>query len=77
VSLGRQFNKILKRVDRRPKPNGQNIRFDVSKQQNDLKKTRTDEKSNQSKGVHCHECKGYGHISATYLKRQKKSLVVS
>jgi len=54
-----------------------NIRFDVSKQQNDLKKTRTDEKSNQSKGVHCHECKGYGHISATYLKRQKKSLVVS
>jgi len=23
VSLGRQFNKILKRVDRRPRPNGE------------------------------------------------------
>ena len=36
--------------------------------------------STQSKGVQCHECEGYGHIRsecATFLKRQKKSLVVS
>ncbi|MCI48534.1 gag-protease polyprotein, partial [Trifolium medium] len=33
-----------------------------------------------AKGVQCHECEGYGHIRAecaTYLKKQKKSLVVS
>lgn len=57
-SFGRHFNKILKRVGRRPKPNGQNIRFEISKQQNNLKKTRTGEKSNQFKGVKCHECEG-------------------
>jgi hypothetical protein len=31
------------------------------------------------KGVQCHECEGYGHIRtecATFLKKQKKSLVV-
>jgi len=45
-----------------------------------MRKVKTDENSNQSKGVQCHECEGYGHIKtecATYLKKQKKSLVVS
>jgi len=51
VLLARLFNKILKRVNRRHMPNGQNIRFDISKQRNNLKKSRTDEKRNQSKGV--------------------------
>jgi len=40
--------------------------------------TKTDEKSTQYKGVQCHECEEYGHIRtkcATFLKRQKKSLV--
>ena len=78
--LGRQFNKILKRAGWRPISNGQNIKFNISESQNNLKKTRTDENTNQSKGVQCHECEGYDHIRreyATYLKRQKKSLVVS
>ncbi|MCI40171.1 gag-protease polyprotein, partial [Trifolium medium] len=42
--------------------------------------TRNDEKASQPKGVQCHECEGYDHIRtecATYLKKQKKSLVVS
>jgi hypothetical protein len=51
VLLGRQFNKVMKRVDGRQKPNGQNIRFVISKQQTDLNKTRTDEKNNQLKDV--------------------------
>ncbi|KAK2459144.1 putative mitochondrial protein [Trifolium repens] len=78
--LGRQFNKVLKRVDRRNRQNGQGIRFDINKQQNSLKKTNPEEKSNQSKGVQCHECEGYGHIRSecgTYQKRQKKGLTVS
>ncbi|MCI04313.1 gag-protease polyprotein [Trifolium medium] len=80
VLLGRQFNKILKRMERRPRPNARNIRFDISKQGSTPKKTRNDEKENQGKGVQCHECEGFGHIRlecATYLKKQKKSLNVS
>ncbi|KAK2426713.1 putative mitochondrial protein [Trifolium repens] len=78
--LGKQFNKVLKRVDRKNRQNGQSIRFDINKQQNNLKKTKPEEKSNQSKGVQCHECEGYGHIRSecgTYQKRQKKGLTVS
>ena len=62
----------------RSRPNGQNIKFNISKHQDNLKKT--DEKNNQSKGVQCYECEGYGHVRsecATYLKRQKKGLSVS
>ena len=78
--LGRQFNKVLKRVDRRNRQNGQSIRFDINKQQNSLKKTKPEEKSSQGKGVQCPECEGYGHIRSecgTYQKRQKKGLTVS
>ncbi|KAK2350959.1 putative mitochondrial protein [Trifolium repens] len=78
--LGRQFNKVLKRVDRRNRQNGQDIRFDINKQQNSLKKSKPEDKSTQGKGVQCHECEGYGHIRSecgTYQKRQKKGLTVS
>jgi hypothetical protein len=70
----------MKCVDMRQRPNGQNIRFDISKQQTNLKKTRIYEKNSQSKDVQCHECEGYGHIRpecATFLRRQKKGLVVA
>lgn len=43
-------------------------------------KVKTYQKNVQSKGLQCHECEGYGHMiieCATFLKRQKKSLVVS
>ncbi|MCI48670.1 gag-protease polyprotein [Trifolium medium] len=58
-------------MDRRPRSNVKNIRFDISKNAGTQGKTRTDEKTNQRKGVQCHECEGYGHIRsecATYLK---------
>jgi hypothetical protein len=32
VLLGRQFNRILKQVNRRPRGNGQNISFNIDKQ---------------------------------------------
>ncbi|KAK2358620.1 gag-protease polyprotein [Trifolium repens] len=73
--LGRQFNKILKNVDRRPRRNVQLIQPDISKQGNTPTKTETGDK-----GVQCHECEGYGHFRsecATYLKKQKKGLSVS
>ncbi|MCH86967.1 gag-protease polyprotein [Trifolium medium] len=80
VLLGRQFNKVLRRMDKRPKSNVPSIKFDISKQANSQRKNRGDEKTSQSKGVQCHECEGYGHIRtecATFLKRQKKSLAVT
>jgi hypothetical protein len=67
-------------VDRRSRQNGQNIVLDVNKQQNSLKKTRTEEKNDQIKEVQCYECEGYGHIRTkcgTYLRKQKKSLMVA
>ena len=76
--LGRQFNKVIDHDGRRTRPNGQNIRFNISKQQDNSQKT--EEKKDQTKEVQCFECEGYGHVRsecATYLKRQKKGLSVS
>jgi hypothetical protein len=80
VLFGRQFNKILKKVDGRPKRNAKKIQYDISRQGSTSAKTKLDDKENQGKGVQCHECEGYGHIRsecATYLKKQKKVLTVS
>ncbi|MCH79544.1 gag-protease polyprotein [Trifolium medium] len=70
--LGRQFNKLVKKVDQRAKSNGQ---FSFNKQSNFHKKAKED-----NKGVCCHECEGFGHIRTecpTFLRKQKKGLVVS
>ncbi|KAK2455973.1 cysteine-rich RECEPTOR kinase [Trifolium repens] len=78
--IGKQFGRVLRRVDRRAKQNGQNIRFDINKQQNNVKKTRPEEKSGPVREVQCHECERYGHVRtecATFLKKQKKGLFVS
>ncbi|MCI40552.1 gag-protease polyprotein, partial [Trifolium medium] len=80
VLLGRQFNKVLKRMDRRLGTNAKNISQDISRNNNFHRKPNTDDKPNQGKGVQCHECEGYGHIRtecATYLKKQKKGLTVT
>ncbi|XP_058783024.1 uncharacterized protein LOC131657673 [Vicia villosa] len=80
VLLGRQFNKVLKKIDWKSKPNVKNKYLDISRAQDGDKKSNTEEQSNQGKGVQCQECEGYGHIRAgcpTYLKKQRKGLVVS
>ncbi|KAK2449300.1 gag-protease polyprotein [Trifolium repens] len=76
VLLGKQFNKILKRVDRRSRRNVEHIQPNISTQGNTSAKPLTE----KEKGVRCFECEGYGHIKtecATYLKKQKKGLAVS
>jgi hypothetical protein len=78
--IGRQFNKLLRKMDRRPKKNYTNIQTDTNKQGSTSSKAKTDKKPSQGKGVQCHECEGYGHIRTecgTYLKKQKKGLAVS
>ncbi|MCI28292.1 gag-pol polyprotein, partial [Trifolium medium] len=62
VLLGRQFNTILRKVDRRPRTNVENIFLDISKNACTQRESGTDEKRSQGKGVQCHECEGYGHI---------------
>ncbi|MCI37797.1 gag-protease polyprotein, partial [Trifolium medium] len=72
VLLERQFNKVLKRMDRRPRTNAKRFSQDISRNTSTQRKPRTDEKPSQSKDVQCHECEGYGHIKtecATYLKK--------
>ncbi|MCI04741.1 gag-pol polyprotein [Trifolium medium] len=59
VILGRQFNKVLKRMDQRPRTNAEYISQDISRNNNFQRNTKTDEKSNQGKVVQCHEYEGY------------------
>ncbi|XP_045799072.1 uncharacterized protein LOC123893185 [Trifolium pratense] len=80
VLLGRQFNRVMKRMDKKSKFNVPSIKLDINKQTNDQRRARSDEKISQSEGVQCHECEGYGHIKAecpTFLKRQRKSLTIT
>lgn len=53
--LGKQFNKVLRRMDRRSGSNGRYIPLNISKNNNTQKKQKEDEKPNQGKGVQCHE----------------------
>ncbi|PNY13324.1 gag-protease polyprotein [Trifolium pratense] len=80
VILGRKFNEVVKRMDRRPRTNVRNNANDISGNINFQRKSNINEKPNQGKGVQCHECEGFGHIRsecATYLKNQKRGLIVS
>ena len=79
VMLGKQFNKVIKRMDKNPRSNVKNISFDILKS-NEFGRKRAEEKSTQGKGIQCHGCEGFGHIRAkcpTYLKKQKKNLSVT
>jgi hypothetical protein len=72
--LGRQFNKFVKKIDKKGRPNVKNISSDIRK------RSTSEEKFNQGKGIQCYGCEGFGHVRAecpTYLKMQKKGLVVS
>jgi hypothetical protein len=75
--FGKQFNKVLEQVSWGLRGNGQNIRYNIRKRQEDMNKAETTDKINDSRRDQCHECKGYGHIMtecATFFKKQKKSL---
>ncbi|MCI38412.1 gag-pol polyprotein, partial [Trifolium medium] len=69
VLLGRQINKVLKRMDRRPRANGKIFTQDTSRSTGTPRKPKPDDKPSQSMGIQCHKCEGYGHIRtkcATY-----------
>ncbi|CAJ2662688.1 unnamed protein product [Trifolium pratense] len=80
VLLGKQFNKVLKRMDKRPKSNFKNNASGTMRSNENQGKPKSDEKSNLNRNIRCHECEGYGHIRPecpTYQKRTKKGLTVS
>ncbi|XP_057444286.1 uncharacterized protein LOC130736472 [Lotus japonicus] len=78
--LGRKFNKVLKRLDKRSRPNVQDKRLDNFKNQQFQRRVKDEDKIGNGRGVQCHECEGFGHIRtecATYLKKQKKGMVTT
>ncbi|PNX88617.1 gag-protease polyprotein [Trifolium pratense] len=80
VSLGRQFNKVLKRMDERPRPNAKNNALGIMRNIVSQGKPKSDEKPSLNKSIQCHECEGYGHVRPecpTYLKRANKGLTIT
>ena len=57
--LGRQFNRLLKKMDVRSKANVKNISPDISKSNNAGRRTRSEENPKEGKEVQCYECDGY------------------
>jgi hypothetical protein len=62
VLLGRQFNKVLRMMDRRGRQNVSPNPLDIHKDSSFQKKQKSEEKVSQERGLQCHECNGYGHI---------------
>jgi len=79
VLLGRQFKGILKQVDRRPRSNGQNIRFNIFNQPGNVKKVRPDQKSIQSKGSNVMNVKDMvtSEQNVKHLSRDKRKAWLS
>ncbi|GAU50915.1 hypothetical protein TSUD_411150, partial [Trifolium subterraneum] len=80
VMLGRQFNKVMRKVEKNSWKGAKNNASDIMRSIDAQKRSKGDEKPTVNKGIQCHECEGYGHIRTecgTYLRKQKKSLVAS
>ena len=80
VLLGKQFNKVLKRLDRWLKQNVKNISYDIGKHNDSQGKTKAEKQHNQGKGPQCFGCEGYGHYRSecpTHLKKQQKGYYIS
>ena len=65
--LGRQFNKLIKRIDPKSRSNVKNIPSDISRTYDSNRRSKSEEKGSQSRGIQCHGCEGYGHIRVNVL----------
>src|ERR1044072_4604039 len=78
--LGRQFNKLIKRIDPNSRSNVKDISSDISRSYDSSRRSNSEEKESQSREIQCHSCEGYGHIRVecpTFLKKQKKGMAVT
>jgi len=92
VLLGRQCYRVLKRMDRKSRPNVKKMKFHISKNCWFQRKERTGEKQIQRKGIHYHGCEGLftsnqnvlctsrnrkrGCLSLSQMMIQKESLMM-
>src|ERR1051325_8381142 len=78
--LGRQFNKLIKRINPKSRFNVKNISSDISRSYDSSRRSKSEEKVSQSREIQCHGCEGYGHIRAecpSFLKKQQKRMDVT
>jgi hypothetical protein len=78
--LGRQINKVLKRLGRGLKSNAKNIPSDIRQSNDSKEKTKAEEHHNLGKGPQCFRCEGYGHYKSecpTNLKKHQKGYHIS
>jgi len=64
VLLGRQFNNILKKLERGRRPNVRDIPCDIRKSGVSQKRVKAEEQPNPGKGPLCFGCEGYGHYKS-------------
>src|ERR1051325_3438743 len=77
---GRQFNKLIKRIDPKSRTNVKDIPSDINRSYDSSRRSKSEEKGSQSSGIQCHGCEGFGHIRAecpTFLRKQKKGMAVT
>lgn len=60
--LGREFNKVLKRLDKILRTNVEDKVPDNFKNISPQHKSKYENKPNKGKGIQCHECEGFCHI---------------
>src|ERR1044072_1368422 len=78
--LGRQFNKLIKRIDPKSRSNVKDITSDISRSHDSSRRSKSEDEGSQSREIQCHGCEGYGHIRAecpTFLKKQRKGMTVT
>src|ERR1043165_9220007 len=77
--LGRQFNRLIRKVDPKSRSNVKDISSDIGRSHDSSRRSKSEDKESQSREVQCHGCEGYGHIRAecpTFLKKQRKGMNV-
>src|ERR1044072_7815122 len=78
--LGRQFNKLIRKIDPKSRSNVKDTASDINRSYDSSRRSKSEEKGSQSREIQCHGCEGYGHIRAecpTFLKKQKKGMAVT
>src|ERR1051325_3162402 len=54
--LGRQFNKLIKRIDPKSRSNVKDIPSDINRSYDSSRRSKSEEKGSQSREVQCHGC---------------------
>src|ERR1043165_1469136 len=78
--LGRQFNRLIRKVDPKSRSNVKDIPSNIGRPHDSSRRFKSEDKESQSREIQCHGCEGYGHIRAecpTVLKKQRKGMTVT